>query len=349
MKLIDKIDNKSLKLTHFSSSEKLPLRFYPTNNCNYKCRTLYSTEFCDHQYSKNDPDYKDLLLIFKLFQQANLTEIAKISGREPTLYSHLIDLIKGLNKRAKKITLSTNGYKNHELVYKAIENGVSLVTLPIPSLNQNKYGFFAGLSEEKAKKAFGEVRQLIDNLSDYEVELHFIRILMRGFNDSNEDMKDFITFSKKHNAMMKIFDLNYHPRLNSPVGNQKVEESSETIWKNLYVSTNDWKKKFSANATDIIEFSSNFSCRKVIVMSLKNGVKILMDDFLQDKKKAFSSCRNCKNRNYCREGPFSNGWELRPDLLIQICPLREDLTIDLRNPKNIQSIKLKNGKITVER
>ncbi len=84
-------------------------------------------------------------------------------------------------------------------------------------------------------------------------------------------------------------------------------------------------------------------------MSLKNGVKILMDDFLPEKKKAFLLCRSCKNMNYCREGPFSNGWELRPDLLLQICPLRGDLTIDLRNPKNIQYIKLEEGKIIVVR
>lgn len=342
-------DKNLNNLTNFSSAEKLPVRFYPTNNCNYQCRTPYSTIFCDHQYNHNKANFKDLIQIFKLFKSENLTEIAKISGREPTLYPELINLVKGLSKVAGKITLSTNGYENHEKIYNVIKNGVSLITISVPTLNHKRYGFFTGLPKEKAKKSLKNVLNLIENLSNYDVELHFIRILLKDFNDSIEDMNRFIDFSKKYDATMKIFDLNYHPMLNFPIGNQTINISSETIWKNLYVPTDQWREKFLADSINKIDFLNSFSCRKVTLMSLKNGIKVLMDDFLEEKKKRFDHCRNCKYLSYCREGPFSNGWELRPNLLLQICPLRDDLTLDLRNPKKIQKLKFKGGKLKVER
>ncbi len=345
----------NLELTHFSSETKLPMRFYLTNHCNYRCRTPLSTEFCDHQYTDAYPSINDLTLIFKLFQKTNLTEIAKISGREPTLYPDLIPLVKELNKTANKITLSTNGYLNHEVIFKAIKSGVSLITLPIPSLDPKKYGFFTGLPEKLKESALKNILELINQLTEYNVELHFIRILIKDFNDSSKDMKDFISFSKKNKAITKIFDLNYHHRLNILISdnifseNLVLQDSIENIWQKLYVSTTNWKKKFLSEAVKKIEFSNKISCRKVILMSMKNGAKILMDEFLPEKKKEITFCNNCMHFDYCREGPFSNGWELRPDLLIQACPLREDITINLKQPENIRNIKKTNGDIIVER
>ena len=216
-------------INHFSSPSKLPLRLYPTNKCNFRCLTPINTQFCDHIYEELDADLDSFVTISKKFFTTGLSDIVKISGREPTLYPNLVDLIHELKRFILKIMLSTNGTGSTSLMQSLIDGGVSIFALPFHTNNREKYIRMCGISGKTADRYFDHTQQIIAHLSEQKQEIHLIRVLMRGLNDSVEELDEFIEFCGKYCAMGKIFTLNYHPNLHRLFENTSLSIPLQTL------------------------------------------------------------------------------------------------------------------------
>jgi hypothetical protein len=210
-----------------------------------------------------------------------------------------------------------------------------------------------GLPVKTADSFYEHTQKVIAYLSEQKQEIHLIRVLMHNFNDSIEELNEFIEICGKYHALGKIFLLNYHPNINrSFVKNQFVNPkpniNSLDVFNQLNVQIEPFHKYIQEKAIKDQSYSNEFSLRTINVYEMENGAKFLFDSFESVKTK-YNFCKSCEFIDVCKEGPYSNGWEIRPDLKLQICPMRADLTIDLRSPEEIKKIVFQEGKLNVIR
>jgi molybdenum cofactor biosynthesis enzyme MoaA len=294
--------------------------------------------------------------ISKKFFTTGLSDIVKISGREPTLYPNLVDLIHELKRIYPKIMLSTNGTGSISLMQSLIDGGVSIFALPFHTNNREKYIRMCGISGKTADRYFDHTQQIIAHLSEQKQEIHLIRVLMRGLNDSVEELDEFIEFCGKYRAMGKIFTLNYHPNIHrSFENNQFVNPASNIsaldVFNSLYVDTKSFREYIRDKSIKSDSYSNDFSLRTIYTYGMENGARFLFDSFEKAKSRydRYDFCKSCPYIKECNEGPYSNGWEITPDLKLQVCPMRSDLTIDLQNPEEIKEISFEGGNLNVIR
>ncbi|MHA1311368.1 MAG: radical SAM protein [Candidatus Helarchaeota archaeon] len=342
-------------INHFSSPNKLPIRLYPTTYCNFNCRTPFGTIYCDHKRGNGyNVNYEDFLTIAKLFKKSGLSEIAKISGLEPTRYPYLIELIDGLKREFNKITLSTNGSASIEYYLKIIDHGVTHLTFTLNSLNPLKYAYHIGVELNYGIKLFNDLIKKIKILAEQNIEIHLNRIIMKNFNDSNDEFNRFLQFSRELNIKAKIFEFNFHPMLNiiSPNHNSKFDKNelnvtAAEIYSKLFIDLERYYNRLLINKIYKEEYRNLYSRRILYYIVLNDGTKILFDKF-NGNIKSYPQCSKCKYNLVCKEGLYSNGWELYPDLAIYPCVIRKDLKIPMGKFEQYTKVKFENGRLIFE-
>jgi molybdenum cofactor biosynthesis enzyme MoaA len=294
-----------------------------------------------------------LVKIGKLFARNNLSDILKISGREPTLYPNLIPLIQNLRGNFPKIMVSTNGTGSIQLMQDLIENGVTIFAIPLHTTDLNKFILMSGLSPNHAKLYFQKIFDMIEYLSQQNCELHIIRVIMKTLNDTQHDTEEFLEICRKNHALGKIFGINYHADLHRTDHNADRREHlflgcAADAYNQLRVDLDPIRHFIQTQSFRTESYSNNFSLRTVTVYQLHDGTKVLLDSYEQSHTR-YEFCQSCDYQKFCQEGPYSNGWEIRPDLKLQICPMRDDLTIDFSSPDTIKRIYFEGGTLHVDR
>lgn len=126
-----------------------------TSRCNFQC--LY----CRGMTKKNqgDLDFKQAKNVLDLWSKEKLINV-RFSGGEPTLWKHLLDLVKYARKNnVERIALSTNGSADLKYYLELIKCGVNDFSISLDSCCSATGDIMAGV-EKSWKKVIENIKQL---------------------------------------------------------------------------------------------------------------------------------------------------------------------------------------------
>ncbi|RLF15097.1 MAG: radical SAM/SPASM domain-containing protein [Thermoprotei archaeon] len=137
--------------------QKLPAPFLIvwnfTNMCNLKCKHCYQ------RAEKPLPDeltLEEKLRIVDELDKAGVAAVA-LSGGEPTIHPHFLQIVKALSEREIYVAVATNGWKfaDYDFLRRAKEAGLRYVEVSVDSANPKRHDWFRGVdgSWERAVKA----------------------------------------------------------------------------------------------------------------------------------------------------------------------------------------------------
>ena len=160
------------------------LRVSVSELCNLSC------QFCDgvddlqakHQKSIHKPsslsvtDY--LNIIEKLYKKIPLKEI-RITGGEPTIYPHLLELVEGIsNIGIKSIYMTSNGILLEDKLEMLKKNGLKGINISLEALNED---IFLKMTR---KNGVLKILKSINKAQNFNFELKINTTIMRHINDT---------------------------------------------------------------------------------------------------------------------------------------------------------------------
>lgn len=179
---------------------KKELRLVITRKCNYDCY------FCHGEGISSN--VKDLMIAddYKfLVDTCNKLygwDTVSITGGEPFVRRDIDNIISSINECGVKITLVSNGYQLDDHINSL--NDVERINVSVHSLKENIY--------HKIIRRDLKLNKLISNLTDLrnrnsKIDIRLNTTIIRGLNDSKEDIGDLIRLAKKINGSIKIIEL----------------------------------------------------------------------------------------------------------------------------------------------
>jgi molybdenum cofactor biosynthesis enzyme MoaA len=313
---------------------RLRLRFSLTPACNLWC-VFCSNEGSD--YSSKSEKFADINQVIKLsdtlLKNTKLQSI-DFSGGEPLLHPDFknkeFKLLKFIKKYPKvRFSIHTNGINLDEEIIDNIKDDFSRIGVSAHSFNfetWNKITNLKGLfpldvQKEKFSKLMSNLEYLGKQGIGYKV---FIKsVVMRGVNDSEEELKKIIDFCDKYNFHPKF--LEFEPQFASQkkyiVGRDELFKKLENIGCNF---TNNVPRH---NDPNTYIPGVNFSCGK------NNNLVGLHSIFGCGLKGACESCYNflCM---FVKPNKDGTGLYLKP---CSVLDTRIDLTHALKN-NNVEQI-----------
>ncbi|MCC6030443.1 MAG: radical SAM protein [Desulfurococcales archaeon] len=144
--------------------QKLPSPFLIvwnfTNMCNLRCKHCYQ------RADKPLPDELTLEEKLKLVDQLDKAGVASValSGGEPTIHPHFLQIVKALSDRGIHAAVATNGwmFADRDFLMRSIKAGLRYIEVSVDSAYPHKHDEFRGVrgSWEKAVKALENIVKL---------------------------------------------------------------------------------------------------------------------------------------------------------------------------------------------
>ena len=197
--------------------KKYRLRFNLTPQCNLWC-VFCSNEGLNYAAKGNKPMNIDLAIKLSdiLLQNTELHAI-DFSGGEPTIHQ---DFVGGEFKLAKwtrkypqvSFAIHSNGIMLKPRVIDEIKDSFSKIGLSIHSVNFDTWNKITNLknyfSKEVQKIKFKQLMDNIDYLSQNKLgdKVFLKSVVVRGYNDSEKELRDFLDFCAKRGFHPKFFE-----------------------------------------------------------------------------------------------------------------------------------------------
>lgn len=195
---------------------KLRLRFTLTPQCNSWC-IFCSGEGLDFESRKNRPINIDYVIkLSDILLKTTPLKSIDFTGGEPTLHPDFVKgdykLIRWIRKHPDiRFALHSNGISLNENIIDNIKDCFSRIGISIHSVNYETWKKITNLncffSENHQRKKFNDLMKNIDYLARQNIsEKVFLKsVVVRGFNDSRKELKDFLEFCSKYGFHPKFF------------------------------------------------------------------------------------------------------------------------------------------------
>lgn len=176
------------------------LRLIISRRCNYNCYFCHGEGV--EKGAKEVFDAADYKYLVDFCKRKYGWNTVTLTGGEPLIRDDAFEIVQNLKDLGVKITIVSNG----ELIDKKIQclDGIERLNVSIHSMNSDVYD-----SIVQRKDKLGRV---IYNLSELrnlnkKIDIRINMTVVRGQNDSIEEMKKIVALAKKINASIKIIEL----------------------------------------------------------------------------------------------------------------------------------------------
>lgn len=176
------------------------LRLLVTKACNYRCQFCHQEGLPEQSASLLTPE--DYEFFYKTLSSELMFSSVTLTGGEPLLRDDIEEICEKLKKTGCEITLTTNG----NLLGKRSSIGkyLSKVNISLHTLDKNKY--------EGIVQRTGAFDEFIHSVKEFRrinpgTKIVFNVTLVKGVNDSIDDLSSIVKFAKKNRANIKFIEL----------------------------------------------------------------------------------------------------------------------------------------------
>jgi len=177
------------------------LRLSLTDRCNLNC--IYCNPLQEDKFTSREKllTYEEMVEIVKLFVKSGIKKL-RLTGGEPLLKKHLIDLIKMFKqiKGLKEISMTTNGVYLKDIAAHLKKSGLDRINISLDTLKREKFKTITG------SDYFEDVWAGIEN--SLKSGLHPVKlniVLMKGIND--DEVIDFAQLTKDYSLVVRFIEL----------------------------------------------------------------------------------------------------------------------------------------------
>lgn len=189
-----------------SETEKFKTKSSKSIRLIYNQKCPYNCYFCHHEgineVRENKLKEEDIVFLFKSLNKGIGINDIHITGGEPLSSSRIDNFIKELHDNKAIISLTTNGYFIDKKL--ALFKYISKVNISIHSFAEDKYEKISGL-KNSYQKVIKNIKELRNQYPVLKIGIN--TTIIKGFNDSIDDIKRIVSFSKSINASLKLISL----------------------------------------------------------------------------------------------------------------------------------------------
>jgi cyclic pyranopterin phosphate synthase len=176
------------------------LRISLTDHCNLRCVYCMPEEMTFRPPAEMMQD-GEVLLLTRLFANLGFEKI-RLTGGEPTVRAHIVDIVRGITSTAgiRSVSLTTNGVLLSKLAQPLAAAGLGRVNISIDTLNPAK---FKRLTRNGDIEDVWEGILAAENAGLTPVKLN--AVVVRGFNE--EDVLDLANLTRDHPWQMRFIEM----------------------------------------------------------------------------------------------------------------------------------------------
>ncbi len=215
--------------------KKLRLRISLSPNCNISCFFCSNEGACYSSKKNSSPDLKKIIkLNDMLIKNTSLNQI-DFSGGEPLLHPDFLEKKYKLIEWTKKypnvrFSLHTNGINLFPEVIDKIKDNFSRIGISLHSTNFESWNKITNpnnsIPKNLQKDKFNKIIDNLEYLSKQNIgkKVFLKSVIMRGVNDSVEELKSFLELCRKLNFHPKFlqFDPQYESQKDLQVGRNEL-------------------------------------------------------------------------------------------------------------------------------
>lgn len=188
-------------------------------SCNNQCDFCYAK---DAILSHAEMDYHEACHLLGLLKDLQLKKIILIGG-EPTIYPHIIDLVRTISSYGLNCTIQSNGLKFADISFlgNMIDAGMTECGVSIKGFTEKEYAQTTGTHN------YSQMVKAIDNFSKLNYEPMFSYVL----SEPSIDIADRLISGVKKFGLKNIYISPVHPTLCEPAG---YDPPDYTKWVEVY-------------------------------------------------------------------------------------------------------------------
>jgi cyclic pyranopterin phosphate synthase len=235
------------KLVDRFGREVTSLRISLTRRCNLNC--VYCHKEGDPQdqsqgnANSDELGMKDVVRVTKLGSRLGIRNI-KFTGGEPLLRKDLPEIISGISKSYKDISITTNAtLLSPELAQKLKKAGLNRINISLDTLDPEKYAEVTG--KNLLKKALAGLDAAVSQ-NFFPIKLNMV--VMKGFNES--DIWEMLNFSKEKGVILQLIELH-----------TPLENESEEFYQKRYFDLRPIEKDIESRSSRILRKEEQSRCK----------------------------------------------------------------------------------------
>ncbi|MBR5228023.1 MAG: aminotransferase class V-fold PLP-dependent enzyme [Clostridia bacterium] len=300
---------------------KKELRLVITEDCNYNC------VFCHKEgmkkYERPILTSDDYSYLFDICKKTFGWDEVTLTGGEPFVRKDLTEIAKKIYEQDGKITIVTNG----ELLNKQIDclKYIRRINLSLHSLDEKKYDEIIQ-KKDKLKEVLKNI-SVVRNLYP-QMNIRLNSVIIKGQNDSMEQLKRYIDFAKRIKASIKFVEL-FSDNKDEIVSIEVISERLRQMGYRFKDICNISKQVLTDGETTII-LSRVFCANALLQIDLENYCNNYNDLFITPEglinicrnfKEDISIINEIKERN---DGELIKKIQMALDNLGKNCPLSKE-------------------------
>lgn len=188
--------------------ELFPLRIAITDYCNLQCFFCSNEGMPFSQKNKTHINVKQLNYLIKNLVDKGLKNVS-ITGGDPTLHPKIFEIIDFLNQfNFKNLFFHTNGINLNKNLIKKLSKKANKIAVSMHSANLDTWQKMTGGTKSQFKKLISSL-ELLSNITNNNLLVELKSVLIRGYNDSEKELKDFLELCNIFGFKFKF--LNFEP------------------------------------------------------------------------------------------------------------------------------------------
>ena len=175
------------------------LRLSVEDACNFRCQYCLPTGY--HKTEADSPlSVAEIGRLARAFAELGFWKV-RLTGGEPTVRQDIIEIARAVagTPGVRRVALSTNGYRLHELAPELRAAGVAAVNVSVDSLSASRFAELTG------KDSLGDVLKGIERSLELGLETKINAVLMKGLNDT--EFGDFVGLAKERPISVRFIEL----------------------------------------------------------------------------------------------------------------------------------------------
>lgn len=184
------------------------LRLSVTDVCNFKCVYCLPNGYPaktpeEGVLAENPLSIEEIGNLTSAFARMGFWKV-RLTGGEPTVRRDIVEIAAAVSATAgvREVALSTNGYRLKALADPLLRAGVLAFNISVDSLDPVKFNRMTGMDRA------GEVLVGVDRLLETPgVRIKMNAVLMRGLNDSPEDLQQFMDWVRTRPVSVRFIEL----------------------------------------------------------------------------------------------------------------------------------------------
>lgn len=263
---------------------KKELRLILTEDCNYDCIFCHKEGMKKYEVAKLAPE--DYSFLFEVCKETFNWDEVTLTGGEPYVRKDIDQIIKRIHDKKGKITIVTNG----ELINRHFDSlkYIHRINLSIHSMDSKKYDNIV-----QRKNKLPEILKNIAAIKNFypDLNLRLNSVIIRGENDDEEKIKEFIEFARRIGASIKFVEL-YSSNKKEIV---EIDEISQKL-KNIGFKYKDVCNIAKQELTDgeVTVILSRIFCANAISQIQPEEYCNKYNDFFITPEGNINICRNAK-------------------------------------------------------